>query len=181
MLKNYNFLDIEYNDDLLYLSMHDNHQTGTINDNFYSIWADDPSDWKEDGLRSYTKILEVNISDKTIDGLPPKTYKNILNYDNSTLSKNDMYSPYCSSSLFFSLNYEGEFHNYLSTNSAGSNTTQLVEFDHVDTTNNLLIEPELIFEIKWTEDDFGYLYRGYTILENISNSYWGWNLMEMQK
>lgn len=181
LLEENNFLDIDYNKDLIYISIHDNHQTGNVNNNLYSIWAKNPEDWQINGKKSYTKVMAINITDTMQNGIPPKSYELLLNFDNSELSKNDMYSQVCASSLFFSLKDGDEFHNYLSTNSANSRAIQLIEFDDINTTNKSLKNPKLVFEMNWDGSEYGYLYRGYTIFEDISNSMWGWNLMELQK
>lgn len=181
LLKENNFLDIDYEDEIIYLSMHDNHWAGNKNNSFYPIWAEEPNDLIEDGYNSYTKILAVNITDEFVGGLPPKSYKVIFNFDNSTLSYNEMYSPYCSGSIFFSLKIDNEFHNYLSTNSGIEKATQLIEFDKINTQKNTFIHPKLVFENKWNTDEFNALYRSYPIFEDISDSYWGWNLMELNK
>lgn len=181
LLEQNNILDIDYDENLLYLSIHDNHRPGDKGNNLYSIWADDKNDWKENGKDSYTKILAVNTTNEEHSGVLPMSYNLILNYNNSEISHNDMYSNVCASSLFFSLKENETYHNYLTTNSATSNAIQLIEFDSVDTTSKELINPELVFELNWDWNDFGFLYRGYTIFEDLTDSLWGWNLMEMQK
>lgn len=181
LLETNNFLDINYNDKLIYLSMHDNHFAGNIDNNFYSLWAEDPTDFADDGNISYTKILVINPTKENLEGIPSMSYKLLLNYDNSTLSLNDMYSPFVSGSLFFSLKSEDGFHNYLTTNSGTKKAIQLIEFESVDTTNMRLVKPELVFEIKWPSDEHQALYRSYPLFKDISNSYWGWNLMELNK
>lgn len=181
LLEKNNFLDMQYNEDLIYLSIHDNHFAGNINNNFYSIWSDNPSNINENGKRSMTKILAINPKDRQVQDIPPMSYKLLLNFDNSTLSTNDMYSAVCSSSLFFSIKEKNDYHNYLSTNSAAGSSTQLIEFESIDSNTRNLKNPELVYEIKWLNSGFDYLYRSYPIFQNLNVASWGWNLMELKK
>lgn len=174
-------INVDYNDDLIYLSIFDNHWPGSENNtngtpnvikpSLYTTWSDQYEDWKNDKRVSYTKILAINPTENEIQGIPSLSYKNLLNHDNSMLTKNDMFSTIISSSLFFTINDE----NYLSITDGKGKTTVLLSFDYIDVETQSLVNPSMIYEIHLglmnTE-----AYRAYPIFNDISNVDYGWNL-----
>lgn len=168
----------DYNPDLLYLSIFDNHWPGNdsvYKPSLYTMWSDQYDTFENDKEISYTKVIAVNPTDDTIGDVEPMSYKNIINYDNSELTKNDMFSTIISSSIFFS--YEG--HNYLSITDGIGRTTILLEYDKFDVVNQTLTNTNLIYEVKFSKSNAG-SYRGYPVFRDISNIDYGWNLMNLQ-
>lgn len=100
-----------------------------------------------------------------------------MNYDNSTLSKNNMYASVRSNSTFFAI--DGHF--YLNTSSDKGRAVQIIEFEKINTIDGSLINPNLVFELKWEDSDWGNLYRSYPIFANINNIDYGWGLMELNR
>lgn len=159
----------DYNSEHLYLSLHDNHWAGNETNNFYVPHGNYYDLLPELEEKSYTKILDVD--------LEQMTYEVILNYDNSTLTKNNMQTDIRSQSMFFAV--DDRF--YLNTSSDTARAVQLLEFDSIDVESKDLVNPKLLLEIKFPESEWSNLYRSMVIFENLNNVDYGWGLMELNK